>query len=522
MAIIPKAVLLQSLQSGVEQNLDSGVVTTEMILLVLSLLFFVSLIIGKAGSKYGVPALLLFLSVGMIAGEFFVDFNNYKVAQAIGTIALSVILFSGGMDTKLQEIRPVIIPGIVLASVGVILTAFIAGPLIWVLYKFSNFGLELSLVTCLLLASIMSSTDSASVFSILRSKGVALKNNLRPLLELESGSNDPMAYMLIICLISIINTPADVNYLNAMFLLIIQFLVGSLSGYFLGKLIVFIVNHIKMDNAMLYPILVFTGTIFVFSFTNLVKGNNLLAVYICGLVIGNSKILHKRSTMRFFDSFTWLCQILMFLTLGLLVDSKDLFSMDVVVPGIIISILLILVARPAAVFLSLFPVSNVPTRDKFLISWVGLRGAVPIIFAIIVLAYNVPHAEYIFKIVFFVTLTSLLIQGTTITRVAKILGLEDNTSVEQNSLKEIDFELCSDTGSITIEIVVNEMALKKGSMLIDLPLPEKTVVVLVKRQGKYFVPMGNSHICLNDVLLLIMDDEVTLAETYRNMGIALN
>jgi len=495
-------------------------ISIETILLVLSILFFISLVVGKAGSKYGVPILLLFLGVGMLAGVdgWGIVFDSYRIAQTIGTIALTVILFSGGMDTKIQEIRPVILPGVILATVGVLLTAFITGLLSWLFFDFLLGAREIGFLTCLLLAAVISSTDSASVFSILRSKGIGLKNNLRPLLELESGSNDPMAYMLTMCLISIINMPGEVSYLGVTFSLITQFIIGSLSGYLIGRLTVFIANHIKIDNPSLYPIFIFTSAIFAFSFTHFIKGNGFLAVYISGMMIGNAKMIHKRSGMRFFDGLAWLSQILMFLTLGLLVNPHELMRINVIVPGLIISVLMIFVTRPASVFISLFPLRNMTNKDKLFVSWVGLRGAVPIIFAIMPLAAGVAQARFVFNTVFFITLVSLLVQGTTLTKLAKKLGL-DEKPFEQKKLEEFDLEFPDDIKSLTSEITVNEKALCFGNKLMDLPLPDKTVVVLLKRNEKYLVPNGDTHVHLNDILLVITDDEEALTQTYQNMGI---
>jgi len=526
---------------------------TEAILLVLSLLFFISLLVGKAGSKYGVPVLVLFLAVGMVYGIFWgghqvsdlaqaaeganygfaqaigvansefahtVGGANYDLAKAIGTIALAVILFSGGLDTKIEEVRPIMLPGLLLASLGVLLTALITGLLIWGGASFFSIkGQAPEFLTCLLLASVMSSTDSASVYSILRSRGLALKHNLRPLLELESGTNDPMAYMLTICLISLIVGPGEHSYWGAAGTFLVELVFGCLSGYLFGKLTVWVANNIEIDNVSLYPILSFTAAIFVYSFTDIIHGNGFLAVYICGLLVGNSKMIHKRSTLRFFDGFAWLCQILMFLMLGILVDAKELIAWNVLIPGVVISILMIFFTRPASVFLSLALLKNISFRDKTFVSWVGLRGAVPIIFAIFPLVAGVPNAKYIFNIVFFVTLVSLLVQGTTLAWVAKRLRLVDKASINRAKKKEFDLELCSDMGSFTTEITINEKALKHGKILMELPLPEKAVVVLLKRGGKYIVPTGQTHIFLNDILLIITDDETVIGQTYKAMAI---
>jgi potassium/hydrogen antiporter len=493
-------------------------ITTELVLLVLSFLFFLSILAGKVGSKYGIPVLLLFLGIGMFSGSdgLGIQFENYHVAQTIGTISLSIILFSGGMDTKLSDIKPVIAPGVVLATMGVLLTTFFTGLIIWGISGFSNTGAGIGLLTSLLLAAIMSSTDSASVFSILRSKGVNLKHNLRPLLELESGSNDPMAYMLTISLISLIKMVGSTNYWLVGGMILLQLLVGALAGYFLGRLTVYIINKIKIDNDSLYPILVFTSAIFIFSFTYFIKGNGYLAVYIGGLIIGNSKFVHKRSALKFLDGLAWLSQILMFLTLGLLVNPHELIP--VIFQGLVFSLVMILITRPLSVFISLIPFRNISFKSKTYISWVGLRGAVPIIFAIIPLAEEVPHARFIFNIVFFITLVSLLVQGTSLAKVAEWLGLADKPQ-EYKKLEEFELEFSDDIKSVTTEITVNAQALSGGNRLMDLPLPERTLAVMVKRNSKYFVPTGITVLLENDQLLVISDDEAALMQTYRNMGI---
>ena len=492
-------------------------ITVEAVLLVISVLFFVSILAGKAGYKFGVPVLLLFLTVGMLSGTdgLGIEFENFQVAQTVGTVALCIILFSGGMDTKISEIRTVIPQGVVLATAGVLLTTVFTGLIIWLIFGMTEMGA--GLLTALLLAATMSSTDSASVFAILRSKGVHLKNNLRPLLELESGSNDPMAYMLTVTLIGIIQNGTETNYWIVGLKILLQLVIGAGAGFFLGKLAVRVINRIKIDNAAFYPILVLTSCIFIFSLTYFIQGNGYLAVYIGGLVIGNARFVHKRSSMNFFDGLAWLSQILMFLTLGLLVNPHELIP--VIIPGLIISFVMILVTRPASVFLSLLPFRKMTFREKSFISWVGLRGAVPIIFAIIPLAEQVPHARFIFNIVFFCTLVSLVVQGTTLTRVAVLHKLADKPR-EYKKLKEFDVEFSDEIKSVTTEISVVARTLSRGNRLMDVPLPEKTLVVMVKRDQKYFVPTGNTVLQENDKLLIITDDQDALMETYRNMGIA--
>jgi cell volume regulation protein A len=300
--------------------------SAEGILLIASVILFFSIFAGKAGFRFGLPALLLFLGVGMLFGSdgLGIQFSNPNIAQFIGMLALSIILFSGGMDTKVSEVKPIATQGIILATVGVLATTFITGGFIYYISILATGYEALPFAESLLLAAVMSSTDSASVFSILRSKGVYLKERLRPTLELESGSNDPMAYMLTLLLIAYIQV-GGMNLQDAVLQLVIQLSVGAVAGFLLGKLAVYIINHIDIDNESLYPILLLTTAFFTFSVTTLCKGNGYLAVYIAGLVVGNAKIVHKKSMRTFFDGFTWLWQIVMFLTLGLLVNRTSCF-----------------------------------------------------------------------------------------------------------------------------------------------------------------------------------------------------
>lgn len=493
----------------------------EIILLVLSVLFFVSILAGKASSRLGVPALLLFLAVGMISGSdgIGIQFENIYVAQNIGTIALCIILFSGGMDTNILEVKPIIAQGIILATVGVLLTAIITGIIIWIILGMTMASAGIGVLTSLLMAATMSSTDSASVFSILRSRGLHLKNNLRPMLELESGSNDPMAYILVITLISIIQIEAMDNYWMVALSLLMQLSIGIIIGLVVGKLAVIIINRFKIGNDSLYPILVLTFCLFIFSITYFAKGNGFLAVYIAGLVMGNSKFVHKRSSLNFFDGLAWLFQLIMFLTLGLLVNPHELIP--IIIPGLIISFVMIFISRPLTVFLCMLPFPKMSFKDKTYISWVGLRGAVPIIFAIFPLVENVPHARLIFNIVFFCTLVSLVVQGTSLPIIARWLHLTDNQK-EVTKMKNFDVAFCNDIKSVTTEVEVTSAILQHGNRLMDLPLPDKTLAVLIKRDDSYFVPTGKTELMAKDQVLLITDDHSALLETYEKLGVKQN
>lgn len=490
----------------------------EIVLLIGSALFFLSILAGKASSRFGVPALLLFLGVGMLFGSdgFGIQFENIRFAANIGTVALCIILFSGGLDTSISEIRPVMAQGVILATLGVLLTAAITGLIAWWWLGMTLPSAGIGLMTSLLLASTMASTDSASVFSILRSKGLYLKNKLRPMLELESGSNDPMAYILVISIISIIKQGAQPNYWLVGGSLFLQLGIGSVMGYSLGKLSVRLINRIKIGNDSLYPILLFTLCIFIFSVTYLAKGNGFLAVYIGGLVLGNSKFVHKRSSLNFFDAMAWMSQLIMFLTLGLLVNPHEL--VPIIIPGLIISFLMIFFSRPLTVFLCLLPFRKMPVKDKTFISWVGLRGAVPIIFAIFPLVANVPHARLIFNIVFFCTLVSLLVQGTSLPFLARWLDLAEKPR-PLKKIRDFDVEFSNDIKSVTTEIEMEARILSKGNRLMDISLPDKTLVVMVKRDNKYFVPTGKTPLKEKDMLLVITDDHEALIQTFKDLGI---
>ena len=396
--------------------------TAENILLIGSILLFVSIVVGKTGYRFGVPALLLFLLVGMLFGSdgLGLQFHNAKIAQFIGMVALSVILFSGGMDTKFKEIRPILSPGIVLSTVGVFLTALFTGLFIWYLSGMSWTNIHFPLITSLLLASTMSSTDSASVFAILRSQKMNLKHNLRPMLELESGSNDPMAYMLTIVLIQFIQSDG-MGTGNIIGSFIIQFLVGAAAGYILGKLAILILNKINIDNQSLYPILLLSFVFFTFAITDLLRGNGYLAVYIAGMMVGNHKITFRKEIATFMDGLTWLFQIIMFLMLGLLVNPHEMIEVAVV--ALLIGVFMIVIGRPLSVFLCLLPFRKITLKSRLFVSWVGLRGAVPIIFATYPVVANVEGSNMIFNIVFFITIVSLIVQGTSVSFVARLLHL---------------------------------------------------------------------------------------------------
>lgn len=477
-------------------------ITSDNFLFIGSILLFVSILMGKTGYKFGVPTLLLFLLVGMLFGSdgLGIQFNNMHAAQFIGMVALSIILFSGGMGTQFADIRPVLAPGTVLSTVGVLLTALLTGTFVWWLSGMSWTNIHFAFVPSLLLAAMMSSTDSASVFAILRSQKMHLKNNLRPMLELESGSNDPMAYMLTIVLIQFAQAEAGTGFAGVVRMFVVQFLVGGAVGYLLGWTAVKMLNRLNIDNQSLYPILLIAVAFFTLSATDLMGGNGYLAVYITGIIIGNNRIPHRREIATFMDGLTWLFQIIMFIMLGLLVNPHEM--LDVALVALLIGLFMIFVGRPMSVMLCLLPFRRIAMRSKLFISWVGLRGAVPIIFATYPVVAGIDGSDRIFNIVFFITIISLVVQGTTLSQAARFLKLSAPLEKTGN---EFGVELPEEIGSDLSEMTVTAEMLEEADTLRDMNLPTGTLVMIVKRNDEFLIPNGTLRLHEGDKLLLISE-----------------
>ena len=477
--------------------------TAENILLIGAVLIFCSILISKTGYRFGIPTLLLFLLVGMVFGSdgLGLQFNSASDAQFIGMMALSIILFTGGMYTKLQDIRPVLTQGILLSTVGVLMTTLLTGSFIYFLSSLTSMDFSLSLLTCMLLAATMSSTDSASVFNLLRSQKMNLKENLRPMLELESGSNDPMAYMLTIALIQVVASGSDLHIGVVVKDLLVQFFFGSVIGFAFGKFSAWLINKINLSNASLYPILLLSLVFITFTTTDLLKGNGYLAVYIAGVVVGNTRLAFRKEVDTFMNGLTWLFQIIMFLSLGLLVNPHEM--LDVVVVALLIAVFMILVARPLSVFTCLLPFRSMSNRARFFVSWVGLRGAVPIIFATYPVVAEIPGSHQIFNIVFFITLLSLIFQGMTISMGARMLHLDLPQEKEGN---EFGVELPEEIDSQLMDLTLTAEMLEKGNRLVDMDIPKGTLVMLVKRGNEFIIPNGQVELYVGDKLLFISEN----------------
>ncbi|WP_372948638.1 potassium/proton antiporter [Mariniphaga sp.] len=479
-------------------------VTTENILLIGSILLFISLFAGKTSFKFGVPVLILFISIGMLAGSEGIGgiyFDNPKTAQFIGIVALNFILFSGGLDTDWKLIKPVLWQGISLSTLGVMLTAFSVGVFVWAVTDFTIYE-------GLLLGSIVSSTDSAAVFSILRAKSLALKGNLRATLELESGSNDPMAYILTIVFTGLV-VSQDSTLLGIIPMFFAQLILGAIIGLVFGKFSTWVINKIRLDYEGLYIVLVIAIMFFTFSFTNFVGGNGFLAVYLSSVFLGNQDLIHKKKILKSFDSFAWLMQIVLFLTLGLLVFPSQIIP--VVGIGLLISVFLIVVARPLSVFISLAPF-KMNSRSRWFLSWVGLRGAVPIVFATYPLLAGAEQANMIFDIVFFVSITSVLIQGTTLPKVAGWLNLTLPEELKKRT--KTDMELSDSIKSLLTEIRIPNKSPVVGKQIVQLGLPQTTLISFILRNNKYITPNGSTTLEANDALFVLSENKDSLSEVF--------
>ncbi len=474
--------------------------TIEYILLGTAVLLLLSIIASKASGRLGVPALVLFLLIGMLAGSDGlggIHFDDPWLAQLLGVVALAYILFAGGLETDWASIRPILWHGMALSTVGVVLTAVAVG---W----FATIVLGFSWQEGMLLGAIVSSTDAAAVFAVLRSKNVSLKGPLRPLLELESGSNDPMAVLLTVGLIRLLADPGA-PLSDLLLLLIIQIVLGAALGYGMGRGIIFLVNNIRLEYEGLYPVLTLSLVLLSYGVAEALGGNAFLAVYLAGVIVGNSDFIHKKSLLHFHNGLAWLMQITMFLTLGLLVFPSQL--VPIVAVGLLVSIFLMVVARPFGVFVTLL-FFNLGVKEKLMVAWVGLRGAVPIILATFPLLAGIPKADVIFNVVFFIVLTSVLLQGTSIPLVAKWLGVE--APLPKQPWAPLEWVSTNTLKNELAELTVPVQSAIVGSEVVKLGLPKGVLIVLLKRGDEMLVPGGGTTLQAGDILLVLANKD-TLA-----------
>ena len=473
---------------------------SDNLLLLLSIVIITALFVSQAGYKFGVPSLLLFLAVGMAFGQDGVGirFDNFDIAQSVGNIALTVILLAGGMETDFRSIKPVLRQGVVLSTLGVLFTVAFTGGFIWFLSMRMPQALPFGVLGCFLLAAAMSSTDSASVFNILRGSRLKLTNNLGSVLELESGSNDPVAYVLTITLVQIITAGNAPKTPIVVLTLLFQIIIGAGVGVGMGYLGRWMIRRIRLSGSALYAIMVLCLGFLTNAVAADLKGNGLLALYIAAIILGNDKKLpFKKDVLKFLDGVTWLAQILMFLLLGLLVNPSELPK--VAFPAILIGVFMSLVARPLSVFMLMAPFREMNWRGKSFVSWVGLKGAAPILFSIYPVVANVPEAKDMFNIVFFITLLSLLFQGTTIPFAARLLKVGKKAEPEVDTM---GIEMPDEMGTLTNHIVTQK-DLQNGDLLKDMNMPVGKRVIMIKRGEDFVMPEGSATLMEGDQMLII-------------------
>ena len=462
-------------------------------LISISGLIILSTIASKAGSRFGVPSLLLFILIGILSGSHGpgrIVFTNYQLAQNLGAIALVFILFSGGMDTQLSSARKVIQPALILSTFGVVVaTALIA--------VFAHRLMGVSMVEGGLLGAAVSATDVAAVFTLLRSRNVSLIGHIGPLLELESALNDPMAVFLSVGLLGLLTHPsAGILALVPAFFL--QMILGLVLGWVFGKAAVLLVNRIRLEFEGLYPVFSVGWVLLTFALTQSLGGSGFLAVYVAGIFLGNANLLHKRSLVHFHEGVAWLMQIAMFLTMGLLINPHEI--LEVAPMGLALSAFLVFVARPASVFVC-FPGRSFSTRVKLMISWAGLRGAVPIILSMYILTAQIPRSGLFFNLVFFVTFCSLLLQGTTVPLLAKWLDV--SAPFKMKFRFPIEFNPSQNLRNSLIEVMVSPTSIAAGKSLLEIELPKDVLVTLIERQGAILVPRGGTQLEPGDSLLVL-------------------
>lgn len=490
---------------------------SEHLLLIVSVLVFVALIMTKASTKVGVPTLLVFLILGMLVGQdgLGLKFEKYNYAELMGHFAMAIILLRGGLETSISETRPIQKQGLLLSSVGVLLMIAIMG--CFISWLFPNFpGTVTSVVACLTVAAIMSSTDATVVFSMLRSKRLRLRENLAPLLELEASSNDPTAYVLTVVMVAILKEIHTIEaaiapgtsiiwpmLLVGLGVLALQLVVGYVLGFVFGYLGTWVVNKIKLSNHALSSIMILCIAFFGSGVSEMLGGNGLITIYLTGILISNKSnfaYTERRDVRNFFEGLAWLVQLLMFLVLGIL--ARPSIFPQVLVPALLIGLFMLFVARPLSVFITLLPFRKMSWRAKAFVSWVGMKGAGPILFALCPVVAGLDIGHEIFSIVFIVTMLSLLLQGMTLEPVAHLLKLSYDDEPEAQTF---GIEMPEDMGMLR-DHIISEDDIAKGETVRDLNLPHGIRIVMVRRDGRFLVPHGSMPLQVGDHLIIVMGD----------------
>ncbi|HXH29322.1 MAG TPA: potassium/proton antiporter [Bacteriovoracaceae bacterium] len=467
----------------------------EIYLLGTAVLLILCVLASRATERLGIPTLVVFLGIGALAGSEGIgqiEFNDASKAQSLGVLALAYILFSGGLDTKWSGVKPVLKEGLALATLGVLFTCGLIG-------AFVHFVIGLPWLDSLLTGAIVSSTDAGAVFTVLRSRNIHLKNNLRPLLEFESGSNDPMAIFLTTSILTLMQSPY-LSYTDMIPHLFLEMIVGGLFGFFAGKVIVWMFNKVKLQIEGLYTVMSIAIVIFIYSATQALKGNGYLAVYIAGVVLGNHQFVFKKSLSLMHDGISWLMQSAMFLTLGLLIYPSQIISVSA--SGLLIAVFMIFIARPVSVYVSLF-FSKLGVREKGLISWVGLRGSVPVVMATYPLVAGIDRGSLIFNLVFFVVLSSLIVQGTSVPFISRLLKVDDPAALPKKNYSSTPGHL---QDIVTVEVPAGSPVLNRS--LVDVGIShQNALIVAIERDGQVIIPRGSTVFEAHDKISVMADDD---------------
>ena len=456
------------------------------LMLCCGLILLICITSSKVLYRFGVPLLLIFIFLGMIFGVMVIDFSDFQLTGKIASIALVFIMFYGGFGTNWSMARPKAAPSILMSTLGTIITFFITGVFVYLIFK-------ISFLESLLIGAVVSSTDAASVFAILRSQKLNLEGSLASLLEVESGSNDPVACMLTLIILTLMGGGTVMNLIP---LVISQIVIGVMIGTLIAMASIYLIRHANFEIESFEVIFIIAIAIIAYSLSEWMGGNGYLSVYISGIIIGNSKIPHKKTLVHFLDGVSWIMQIILFFILGLLANPLELPK--VIGKSVVISLGIIFIARPISVFLVLKKF-DFNTKEKLFIAWVGLRGAASIVFAIFALNYGISINNDIYHIIFFIALISVGVQGTLIPIIAKRLELLDNN---RPVLKTFN-DYVEEKNTKVMEVKIEGSCRLINKSIMDANIPEEILIAMIKREGEIIIPKGASIIKEGDILVVV-------------------